>query len=254
MRPNSSHTGKRRRQRARGADKPPTLEPEARELVIAAVGRRFKDPLLLDRAFTHRSAVPGKASEWSNERLEFLGDRVLGLIVAGMLLERHPDAREGELAPRLNALVSREACAVIGEALGFADLVIAEASGPEERRQGRATLVANAVEAVLGAVYLDGGLEAARGFVRRAWASAFAAADNQTRDPKTALQEHVQGRGWPAPSYAHVRLAGPDHAPRFGARVSVGAELGAEGEGGSKQEAERAAARAMLDHLTGDPR
>ena len=109
-RPNSSHTGKRRRNRARGAEAAPGLTPEQRDACEAAIAHRFKDPLLLDRAMTHRSATQGKAVAWSNERLEFLGDRVLGLVIVEALLVRFPDLREGDLAPRLNALVSRFRC------------------------------------------------------------------------------------------------------------------------------------------------
>ncbi len=134
-RPNSSHTGKRRKNRAR-IDAVPSLTAEQRAACEAAIGYRFKDEKLLDRAMTHRSATQGKAVEWSNERLEFLGDRVLGLVIVEALMLRFPTAREGELAPRLNAIVSRKACAVVGEQLMLGAYLIVDKS---ERNNGGAT-------------------------------------------------------------------------------------------------------------------
>jgi ribonuclease-3 len=244
-RPNSSHTGKRRRNRARG-EGAPALTAEQREACEAAIGYRFKDEKLLHRAMTHRSAAHGKAAEWSNERLEFLGDRVLGLVIVETLMERHPTAREGELAPRLNALVSRDACAVVGGQLGLGQAIIIDrserATGGTEKR----SLLANAAEALIGAVYVDGGLEKARKMVLKAWAPLLKASAEAPRDPKSALQEWAQGEGLPTPTYRHDGRQGPDHAPQFTATVLVSGRDPVVGVGPSKQHAEREAARAML--------
>ena len=251
-RPNSSHTGKRRRNRARG-DGPPSLTKEQCAECEAVLGHRFKMPALLDRALTHRSAAHGHAAAWSNERLEFLGDRVLGLIVVETLLERFPAAREGELAPRLNALVSRETCAVIGAELGLGRFLIVDKAERATGGPNKPTLLANAAEAVIGAIYLDGGMKAAEKFVLKRWAAMLKANEVRPRDPKSALQEWVQAQGLPTPSYRHDAREGPDHAPIFTATVHVPGRDPAIGTGSSKQEAEREAAKTMLaligDHL-----
>ncbi len=246
MRPNSSHTGKRRKNRARGAETPPHLSHEQREACEAAIGYRFKNGALLDRAMTHRSATQGKAAEWSNERLEFLGDRVLGLVIADALYLRFPTSREGELAPRLNLLVSRDTCAKVGAEIGLGEWLIVDRA---ERSTGGATkpsLLANATEAVLGAIYLDGGLKPSEKFILLHWKSRLAAAEARPRDAKTSLQEWAQGEGRKAPTYRHEGRTGPDHAPVFTAVVVVDGAPEASGAGASKQEAERAAARALL--------
>jgi ribonuclease-3 len=247
MRPNSSATGKRRKNRARGALTPPTLTVEAREACQAALHYSFKSPELLDRALTHRSAAAGHAAEWSNERLEFLGDRVLGLIVSETMLEMFPTAREGDLAPRLNAIVSRETCGRIGAALGLGAFLLIDRAERAAGGADKPTLLANAMEAVLGAIYLDKGLPAARTFVKTHWKAAIQQTVDLRRDPKSALQEWAQGRGYPTPTYAHGAPSGPDHAPRFTASVVVAGLAEADGVGATKQEAERAAARAFLD-------
>ena len=249
MRPGSSHTGKRRRNRARGVSAPPSLAHPDRDACEAALGYKFKKPELLDRAMTHRSAVAGHAAEWSNERLEFLGDRVLGLIVSESLLERFPNTREGQLAPRLNSIVSRETCAVVGGELGLDRCLIVDKAERAAGGQTKPTLLANACEAVLGAVYLDGGLAAARKFVRKHWKTAFAASEELQRDPKSVLQEWAQGRKLSTPVYSLSRKGGSDHAPTFNAIVEIDGLEPATGSGGSKQDAERAAARAMLERI-----
>ncbi len=250
-RPNSSHTGKRRRNRARGSDVAPSLTGEQREACEAAIGYRFKDETLLNRAMTHRSATQGRAVEWSNERLEFLGDRVLGLVVVETLMERFPATREGELAPRLNALVSREACAIIGAELGLGRFLIVDkserATGGAEKR----SLLANAAEAVIGAIYTDAGLEKSRKFILRAWAGLLKGSTEKPHDPKSSLQEWAQGAGLATPTYRHDARAGPDHAPVFTATVLVEGRPPVSGMGASKQHAERAAAKAMLDMIGG---
>lgn len=245
-RPNSSHTGKRRRNRARGAETPPGLTSEQREACEAAIAYRFKDPLLLDRAMTHRSATHGKAVAWSNERLEFLGDRVLGLIIVEALLMRFPDLREGDLAPRLNALVSRDTCAVVGAQLGLGQYLIVDRSERATGGPTKRSLLANAAEALIGAVYLDGGLKAAEKFIVRHWGALLKASNDKPRDAKSALQEWAQGEGLPTPTYRHDAREGPDHAPVFTAAVLIQGREPVSGSGPSKQHAERDAAQKML--------
>jgi len=251
-RPNSSHTGKRRRNRSR-AEAKPSLTGEQRAACEEQIGYRFADPKLLDRAMTHRSASNGRTAELSNERLEFLGDRVLGLVVAEALMVRFPMAREGELAPRLNAVVSREACAGVGVALGLDQQLIVDKSESTNGVAARRTLLANAAEAVLGAVYLDGGLRQAEKFVLRHWGSLLGAASETPRDPKSALQEWAQGRGLATPVYSHDARSGPDHAPVFTVTVRITGHAPVSASGASKQQAEREAARAMLATITGAP-
>jgi ribonuclease-3 len=248
MRPNSSHTGKRRRNRARGATEPPGLAATTRERVEAAIGRRFADPALLDRALTHRSAAPNRP-DWSNERLEFLGDRVLGLVIAEALLERHPLEREGELARRLAALVSRDACAAVAADLGLAELVVVDAAERLTGVASRPSLLADALEALIGAVHLDGGLPAARKLVLALWRERFAGAAAPPKDPKSALQEWAQGAGLAAPLYISGERTGPDHAPEFRVTVAVAGLEPATAAGPSKQDAERAAARLLLARI-----
>ncbi|MBI1341242.1 ribonuclease III [bacterium] len=250
MKPNSSLTGKRRKNRSRGALSPPALERGAREAVEAAIGRRFSDPAGLDRAMTHRSSAAGRPADWSNERLEFLGDRVLGLVVAEALFQRHEGEREGKLALRLNALVNRDVCARVGRAVGLETYVLVDPAERSPEGELKASILADVTEAVIGAVYLDGGYQAARTFVLKAWKAEFAALGRQpAKDPKSELQEWAQAAGKPTPVYAILRRSGPDHAPVFDVEVQVDGLATVSGLGATKQDAERAAARALLDHV-----
>jgi ribonuclease III len=249
--PNSSHTGKRRKNRVRGSDTPPELTKELRKQCEETLGYKFKDAALLDRAMTHRSAAHGKSAAWSNERLEFLGDRVLALVMVETLMERFPTAREGELAPRLNALVSRETCAIIGADLQLGRFLIVDKSERATGGASKPTLLANAVEAVIGAIYMDVGLEKSRKFILKHWVNMLKANEVRPRDPKSTLQEWAQGAGMPTPSYRHDRREGPDHAPVFTATVHVQGRDPAIGTGPSKQDAEREAAKAMLALIGG---
>lgn len=187
----------------------------------------------------------------SNERLEFLGDRVLGLILAEKLHALYPDDAEGALALKFNALARREACVAAGEAAGIPDHLILAASEAGSGGRLKSAIVGGAVEALIAALYLDGGYEVAQVFVERYWAGAWDDLDRDMRDPKTALQEWAQGRKGKrdAPAYRVVNREGPDHAPHFAVEVSVEDHAPEMGEGGSKREAEQAAARAMLDRL-----
>lgn len=210
------------------------------------LGHRFADPALLAHALTHRSAADARGGQLdSNERLEFLGDRVLGLLIAEWLSERYPQEREGNLTRRLSALVAWETLARVGEALGLAEAIRIP---PGEERAGlraRQTVMADAVEALLGAVYRDGGLEAARAVVRRHWAPLLDATPRPPVSAKNQLQEYTLGRGLGLPQYRLVSAAGPSHAPLFVISVAAGGRE-AEGAGETKRAAEQAAAEAWL--------
>ncbi|MHA6347114.1 ribonuclease III [Roseivivax sp. CAU 1761] len=211
------------------------------------LGHRFADVALLSRALTH-SSMAGPARE-DNQRLEFLGDRVLGLVMAEALLERDPAAAEGQLAPRFNALVRKETCAEVARAAGLGEAL---KLGRSERLSGgrrKLALLGDAMEAVIAAVYVDAGLEAARALILRLWGSRIDGVEADARDPKTALQEWAQGRGQKPPSYVQIDREGPDHAPVFTieARLEDGATARARAP--SKRQAEQSAARALLDRF-----
>ena len=204
------------------------------------LGYTFRNRDLLTRALTHSSANTAA----SNERLEFLGDRVLGLIIAEKLSAEFPDDPEGALTIKLHALARREACARAGEAADLGPHLTVSGAKPN------AQIMADACEAVIAALYLDGGLDAARAFIGRYWSEQVAALGDDMRDAKTALQEWSQGKYNPSsPAYSIVRREGPDHAPRFEVEVSVAGHDPALGEGGSRREAEQNAAKAMLKKL-----
>lgn len=209
---------------------------------------RFARPALLAQALTHRSAV-GQGGMGSNERLEFIGDRVLGLLIAEWLIERYPGEREGGLGPRLAHLVSRPSLATIAEVIGLPALL--EVSPGESRRgvRNRSTVLADGLEAIIGALYTDGGIDVARSFIRNAFAARIESQESTPpKDPKTALQEYALALGPILPEYTLIAQTGPSHAPRFHIQVSVGAST-ATGEAGTKREAEQNAARALLGGL-----
>ncbi len=242
-------TGMARRSR-RAADGRAARDPAALEV---ALGHRFGDHRLLEEALTHASLAGGGRRRGrrrrSNERLEFLGDRVLGLVVARLLLERFPADDEGALGARLSHLVNRETLADIARELDLAAWL--RLSRGEEEAGGRANpgILADCLEAVIGALFLDGGLEAAERFVRDHWTSRVEALEAPPRDAKTALQEWAQGHGLSRPVYHVLEAAGPDHAPRFRVEVSVEGMPAAVGEGGSKRAAEQVAARRLLERI-----
>jgi ribonuclease-3 len=209
------------------------------------IGRAFENRSLLREALTHASSLDGVKKRRSYNRLEFLGDRVLGLIVAERLLEEHQDLDEGELAARFNALVNRRACAHAARMAGLGDAVILSASEEASGGRRKEAILADICESVIAALYLDGGLEAARAFVTRFWGDAFEQVRDAPRDAKTALQEWAasQRRGL---SYALIEQSGPEHAPHFVVEARVDGFEPARGEGGSKREAQRAAAAAFL--------
>lgn len=224
-------------------------EPSPADPVAALAERlphRFSRPDLLLHALTHRSAAdPRRQMLDSNERLEFVGDRVLALLVAEWLAERFPQEREGDLGKRLAALVAQDSLAKVAAELGVA---AALRIPPNEERAGvrkRASVLSDALEAVLGAVYLDGGLEPARVLVRRAWAPLLEATARPPVSPKTQLQEWTLGRGLGLPEYMLVSSTGPSHNPVFVVRV-LAAGHDAEGTGESKRAAEQAAAARLM--------
>jgi ribonuclease-3 len=223
-------------------------EPLAVTGLERALGHRFRDIALLMQAVTHSGAHHGRG-DVDNERLEFLGDRVLGLVVAQLLIERFPNASEGELSPRLTALVRREALAEIAAAIDLgAYLVLAPADVASGART-HAKMLADACEAVIAALYLDGGLEAARRFIADRWAAQFDRLATLPVEPKTMLQEWAQGQGKPLPLYNVVRAAGQAHDPVFEVRVEIQGVEPAQGAGNSKRAAEKAAALALLQRL-----
>ena len=210
------------------------------------LGHEFRDPSLLHRALTHGSRG---GSEGDNQRLEFLGDRVLGLVMAEALLEADPTADEGRIAPRFNALVRRETCAEVARAVDLGSglkLGRSEMLGGGRRKEA---LLADAMEAVIAAVYLDGGLEAARAVVLRLWGERIAGAPQDARDAKSALQEWAQGRGMAPPLYELIEREGPDHAPRFVIEARLPSGETERAEGATKRAAEHAAAAALLGRL-----
>jgi ribonuclease-3 len=225
----------------------------------AILGHRFTRPDLLREALTHRSALGGRrpgtaragrsTGSGSNERLEFIGDRVLGLLIAEWLAERFPDEQEGELGPRLAQLVSQPVLAGIAEGLGLPAIL---SVAPGESRAGvrrLATVLADAMEAMIGALYLDAGLAPARAFVRHAWDEAMRTQAAPPKDPKTALQEWLLGRGMKLPEYVVVSRDGPPHDPVFVISVSAAGHAGS-GKAGSKRGAERLAAEDLMKKLT----
>jgi len=213
----------------------------------ARLGHQFSDAGLLVRALTHSSmATPNRDD---NQRLEFLGDRVLGLVMAEALLSQDQAATEGQLAPRFNALVRKEACADVAREI---DLGAVLKLGRSEMLSGgrrKEALLGDAMEAVIAAVYLDAGFEAARAVVLRLWGKRIGAVKDDARDAKTALQEWAQARGLPPPDYVELARSGPDHAPVFTISAQLKNGQSAEATAGSKRQAEQAAARGLLDEL-----
>jgi ribonuclease-3 len=212
----------------------------------ARLPHRFARPELLVEALTHRSAAdPRRQLLDSNERLEFLGDRVLALVMAEWLSERFPQEREGALGKRLGVLVSAESLAKVAEAM---ELGAALRVPPGEKKAGvgaRSSVLADALEALLGALYLDGGLDPARALVRREFAALLEASDRPPSSAKTRLQEWTLGRGLGLPEYGLVSATGPSHAPIFTVRV-LAAGREAEGVGETKRAAEQVAAARLL--------
>jgi ribonuclease-3 len=211
------------------------------------LGHKFRQPALLLRAVTHASI--SSPTRPDNQRLEFLGDRVLGLVMAEALLGADQQATEGQLAPRFNALVRKETCAEVARDIGLGEVLKLGRSEMMSGGRRKEALLGDAMEAVIAAVHQDAGFEAARSLVLRLWGSRIGTVAPDARDAKTALQEWAQARGMPPPHYALTGRDGPDHQPRF--KVEVRLDNGAveTASAGSKRAAEQAAAGALLARM-----
>ncbi len=213
------------------------------------LGHRFKDPELLVRAVTHASL--SSETRPDNQRLEFLGDRVLGLVIAEALLQQDKAAPEGQLAPRFNALVRKEACADVARSI---DLGAVLKLGRSEMKSGgrrKEALLGDAMEAVIAAVYRDAGFEVVRGVILRLWGQRIERVEADSRDAKTSLQEWAQARGQVPPAYVEVGREGPDHAPIFTVEVRLSGGESARASAPSKRAAEQQAAKVLLERLGG---
>jgi ribonuclease-3 len=211
------------------------------------LGHHFRDPDLLRRALTHSSL--SSPTRPDNQRLEFLGDRVLGLAMAEALLAKDTEAREGQLAPRFNALVRKETCADVAREI---DLGAVLRLGKSEMATGgrrKQALLGDAMEAVIAAVYLDAGFDVARAMILGLWGARVDAVETDARDAKTALQEWAQARGLNPPTYVEVGRAGPDHAPVFTVEARLETGEVARADGRVKRQAEQAAARELLSRV-----
>jgi ribonuclease-3 len=212
-----------------------------------ALQYEFQDLELLRVALTHASALaPSETVSGSYQRLEFLGDRVLGLAIASMLHRHFPKADEGELARRFNHMVKRETCAEIAQELGIGEAMRIGLAEAQTGGRKKTALLADICESVIAAIYLDGGYDAAEGFVRRLWEPRMLSWSGPLRDAKTTLQEWAQSKSLPTPRYDVTGRAGPDHAPSFTVAVTVQGLQPGEGTGGSKRIAEQSAAEAVL--------
>ena len=224
--------------------------PDRRDTVLThlleRLGYAFRNPALIELALTHASARPSLKANEDNERLEFLGDRVLGLAIAELLTATLPEASEGELARRYNQLVRAETCAEIAQEWDLGALILMSGGEAESGGRGKKTILANGCEAVLGAIFIDGGYAAARDVIHRFWASELSGYGLAVPDAKSVLQEWAQGRRLPLPRYIEIAREGPDHAPCFTAEVQIDGVAPERGHGANKRAAEQAAALAML--------
>jgi ribonuclease-3 len=228
-------------------------EPKRRDRGLAdfeeRIGYRFRDPALLEQALTHISALTGMRNRaGSYQRLEFLGDHVLGLVVSDMLFRAFPKADEGEMSRRLADLVRKEACADVARTIELGEAIRFGASEANAGGRSRTAILADVCEALIGAIFVDGGYAAASAFIERLWGTRMRTPARPLRDSKTALQEWAQARGLPTPAYREVERKGPDHDPEFRVMVELPHLTPAEGLGRSKRAAEQAAAAAMLSH------
>ena len=214
----------------------------------ARLGHSFTSHALLVQAVTHGSMTTPNRDD--NQRLEFLGDRVLGLVMAEALLAADPHAAEGLVAPRYNALVRRETCADVARGIDLGAVLKLGRSEMQSGGRRKEALLADAMEAVIAAVYMDAGFDAARAVVLRLWASRIGQVDDDARDAKTALQEWAQARGEVPPDYVEVAREGPDHQPLFTIEVRLASGPTEQAVAGSKRQAEQAAAAALLQKVS----
>jgi len=227
--------------------KPKAARRAAATPLEKTIGYRFSDPVLLERALTHISALKGaQGRTGSYQRLEFLGDHVLGLAISEMLFESFPKADEGEMSRRLADLVRRETCADVARVVDLGASLRLGASEVKAGGRSRIAILADVCESLIGAIFLDGGYKAALAFVQRFWAERMRKPARPLRDPKTVLQEWAQARGLPTPSYREIERTGPHHDPEFRVAVSLPERAPAEGKGRSKRAAEQAAASELL--------
>jgi ribonuclease-3 len=231
------------------AKQAPPAKPRRRKGAGALEDRikyRFADAALLDCALTHVSALKGGSRAGNYQRLEFLGDHVLGLVVSDMLFRAFPKANEGELSRRLADLVRRETCAEVARAIDLGPAIRLGSSEVNAGGRTREAILADVCEAVIGAVFLDGGYAASAALVERLWDQRMRTPLRPPRDPKTILQEWAQARGLPTPDYREVGRTGPHHDPEFRVSVQLPNLAPAEGMGRSKRAAEQAAAAVLL--------
>jgi ribonuclease III len=214
----------------------------------ARLGYKFRDKGLAARALTHLSApaTGGQGRLDSYQRLEFLGDRVLGLVVAEMLYEAFPQAPEGELSMRLAALVRRETCAEVAKEWEVGPHVVLGLGEAQAGGRKKAAILSDIAESLIGAVFVEAGFDVARELVARAWRARMHAVEEPERDAKTAMQEWAQARALNAPTYVEIERSGPAHAPRFTIEVSLEGYAPAQGAASSKRAAEQAAAQAFM--------
>lgn len=215
------------------------------------LGHHFSGLDQLEQALTHPSARSAKFRKGGkrvheNERLEFLGDRVLGLVIAEWLMERFPDGNEGDLAQKLNALVRKETCAEVARQMELDQYIRVGKTERNGAVHKRTTVLGDAMESLIAAIYLDGGYEAAKTVIKKWWQTHMETVDDVLRDPKTVLQEWAQGRGLAAPTYTVVSQSGPDHNPKFEIDVEVEGMTGETGCGRTKRGAEQDAAEKLL--------
>lgn len=211
------------------------------------IGHQFRQPALLVRAVTHSSI--SSPTRPDNQRLEFLGDRVLGLVMSEALLSADSKASEGQLAPRFNALVRKETCAEVAREIGLGDVLKLGRSEMLSGGRRKDALLGDALEAVIAAVYLDSGFEAAKALVLRLWGQRIRMVETDARDPKTSLQEWAQARAMKVPSYTELGRDGPDHAPLFTVEVKLDNGAVETARASTKRAAEQAAARALLARM-----
>jgi len=221
--------------------------PASLDMLALSIVHRFAAPALLEQAVTHPS-VSGP-SRPDNQRLEFLGDRVLGLVIAEALLAAYPVEAEGDLAPRFNALVRRETLAAVAAEIGLGAYLRLGRSETATGGRRKAAILADAMEAVIAALFLDGGMEVAREWVLAHWQARIDAPASAPTDAKTRLQEWAQGRGQSTPNYIVLGREGPDHAPLFTVEVRLDSGEQATGSAASKKQAEQAAAAALIRDL-----
>ena len=211
------------------------------------IGHVFRQPALLVRAVTHSSI--SSPTRPDNQRLEFLGDRVLGLVMSEALLAADGKATEGQLAPRFNALVRKETCAEVAREVSLGDVLKLGRSEMMSGGRRKDALLGDAMEAVIAAVYLDSGFDAAKSLVLRLWGQRIGTVETDARDPKTSLQEWAQARAMPPPAYVELGREGPDHQPQFTVEVKLANGATETARAGTKRAAEQAAARALLTRM-----